>query len=294
MVLKRSWIAPVVIDAELSIIFGDVGEAVGGATERAGRSGSKIRAEEIDPYRALDLTETHNKMFEWTIQDAGLFRTTDARVMRGSQVAYVAPQPSMTPRLTEELFEWLKDPGEHPLIASAVFHYQLLFIHPFSDGNGRIARLWHSLLLEKWRPALGALRIEEAVERQKASYLLSLERSDRQKNAYSFVYFILKLIKGELARVFESPPIEARGSGGGARLSDFMERLLAVFKGKTLTGAEVMKGLGMSHRGTFRKNYLDPAIEVGYVELTQPDSPRSPTQKYRLTPIGEEMAQKIK
>jgi fido (protein-threonine AMPylation protein) len=294
MVLKRSWIAPVVMDAELSMIFGDVCEAVGVFAERAGRRESKINREKIDLYQTLDLTETHNKMFRETIQDAGLFRTTDARVMRGSQVAYVAPQPSMAPRLTEELFEWLKNPGEHPLIASAVFHYQLLYIHPFSDGNGRIARLWHSLLLEKWRPALGALRIEEAAERQKANYLLSLERSDRQKSASPFVFFILNLIKGELAAALESTPISARDSEGRVRLSDFMERLLAVFKGKTLAGAEIMEGLGMSHRGTFRKNYLDPAIEVGYVEMTQPDSPRSPTQKYRLTPIGEEMAQKIK
>jgi DNA-binding PadR family transcriptional regulator len=76
-------------------------------------------------------------------------------------------------------------------------------------------------------------------------------------------------------------------------LSDFAERLLSVFEGRTLTGAEIMKGLGMSHRGTFRKNYLDPAIEAGYVEMTQPDSPRSPTQRYRLTPAGREVVQKI-
>jgi fido (protein-threonine AMPylation protein) len=284
------------MEAGLSEIFGDVCETVGKYVERVAEHESDKGSSRFDPYKISDLLEVHKDMFGGVIQNAGLFRTVETRVMRGAQVAFVPPAPSESERMTNDLFEWLRDSGEHPLVAFAIFHYQLLFLHPFNDGNGRIARLWHSLLLEKWRPALGVLRIEELVEGRKSDYLLSLERSDRQKSVAPFVQFMLSLIGKELAGVLEGTlpaPVKAAAPEAPARLSDFFERLLSVFGERTLTGADIMKGLSMSHRGTFRKNYLDPSIEAGYVEMTQPDSPRSPTQKYRLTPLGREAAQKI-
>jgi fido (protein-threonine AMPylation protein) len=301
MASKRSWMAPFVMESGLSKILGDVCEAVGryvertsdlgGTAEMSDRSGLPHR----DPYAMSDLLSAHRHMFGQSVPDAGALRTTEARVMRGAQVAFVPPLPSSAKRLMDELFEWLSEPGEHPLIAFSIFHYHLLYIHPFTDGNGRLARQWHQELMQKWRPALASLRLEESVTGNKAEYLMALERSDRQKNAAPFVLFMLKLISGELAgKIAETPQAVTRQAADApVRLSDFLERLLSVFGGRTLTGAEVMSGLGMSHRGTFRKNYLDPAIDAGFVEMTQPDSPRSPTQKYRLTARGKEAAQKI-
>ncbi|MDR1514249.1 MAG: Fic family protein [Synergistaceae bacterium] len=294
MASKRSWIAPFVMESGLSCVLGDVCESVGGYVERVGGSADDAGALPCDPYQISDLMKAHEKLLGRSVPEAGVFRTTEARVTRGAQVAFVPPLPSSAKRLTDELFEWLDEPGEHPLIAFSIFHYQLLCIHPFTDGNGRLARLWHSALIGKWRPSLASLNLEEAVTRDKADYLMALERSDRQKNAAPFVLYMLKLIQGEVAaKIAETPSVTVKAAEPPARLSDFLERLLLVFDGRTLTGAEVMSGLHMSHRGTFRKNYLDPAIEADFVEMTQPDSPRSPTQKYRLTQLGKEAAQKI-
>ncbi|MDR3322400.1 MAG: Fic family protein [Synergistaceae bacterium] len=291
MASKRGWAAPFVVEAGLSVVLGDVCEIVGGYAERVG-GGEPAAEGRFDPFLVSDLARAHGEYFRGKIPDAGVFRTADARVMRGAQVAFVPPQPSMTLRMTEDLFGWMEEPGEHLMIASAIFHYQLLFIHPFSDGNGRIARLWHALLLERWRPSLGTLDLENAVSARKQEYLTSLERSDRQKNASPFVLFMLGILKPEILSKMDHARAKSGRFQTDDRLSDFMERLLAVFEGRTLTGSEIMKGLKMSHRGTFRNNYLDPAIGAGYVEMTQPDSPRSPTQKYRLTRFGREAAQK--
>jgi fido (protein-threonine AMPylation protein) len=282
------------MEAGLSCVLGDVCESVGKYTERVGDRADDAGAVPYDPYRISDLLEAHKKLLGNAAPGAGVFRTTEARVMRGAQVAFVPPLPAAARRLTDELFEWLDEPGEHPLIAFSIFHYQLLYIHPFTDGNGRLARLWHSALIGKWRPALASFSLEEALTGDKAEYLAALERSDRQKNAAPFVLCMLKLMAEEMAaKIAETPAVPVKAAEIPARLSDFLERLLLVFDGRTLTGAEVMSGLRLSHRGTFRKNYLDPAIDAGYVEMTQPDSPRSPTQKYRLTQLGREAAQKI-
>jgi hypothetical protein len=303
MASKRNWMAPFIMEAGLSEILGDVCEAVGAYVERtAGRGEMPIKPEKTDraglphydPYLLSDLMAAHGWLFARSLPDAGAFRTTEARVMRGAQVAFVPPLPSSVKRLADELFEWLSEPGEHPLIAFSIFHYHLLYVHPFTDGNGRLARLWHQKLVGKWRPALASLSLEDVVAKDKAEYLTALERSDRQKNASPFVLFMLKLMAEGLAgKIASAPRVVLQQPDSPARLSDFLERLLSVFGSRTLTGAEVMSGLGMSHRGTFRKNYLDPAIEAGFVEMTQPDSPRSPTQKYRLTTLGKEAAGKI-
>jgi Fic family protein len=278
----------------LSEVLGDVCELIGGYVERVGGDARPVSPKRFNPYSVSDLAKTHGELFSGEIPDAGVFRRADARVMRGAQVAFVAPQPSMTQRMTEDLFGWLNEPDEHPLIVFAVFHYQLLFIHPFTDGNGRLARLWHETLLDAWRPALGTFDLERAVEERKQEYLAFLERSDRQKNSAPFVLFTLNVMKSDLSSAMKNTPPKVHQVSTDVRLSDFMERLLSVFEERTLAGVEIMKGLRMSHRGTFRKNYLDPAIDAGYVEMTQPDSPRSPTQKYRLTPLGKDAAQKIK
>jgi hypothetical protein len=294
MASKRGMVVPFVMEAGLSVVLGDVCESVGVYSERASGRTDDVASAHYDPYKISDLLEAHGALLGHSSFGAGAFRTTDTRVTRGAQVALVPPAPQAAKRLTEELFEWLDDPGEHPMIAFAIFHYQLLCVHPFIDGNGRLARLWHSELIGKWRPALAPLNLEEAVSRNKHKYLVALEGSDRQKNAAPFVLYMLGLIAEELAaKIAAAPRVALQSASVPERLSDYMERLLLVFGGRTLSSSEVMSGLRMSHRGTFRKNYLDPAIDVGFVEMTQPGSPRSPRQKYRLTPLGKEAAGKI-
>jgi len=99
---------------------------------------------ELENYRfdsLEDLLKAHKTLMKGILKNAGSFRSVNVGVGSGNEVSHIAPQPTFVPQLMGELFDWLKNSDEHPLIKSCVFHYEFEFIHPFSDGNGRIGRL---------------------------------------------------------------------------------------------------------------------------------------------------------
>lgn len=108
----------------------------------------------IDPYSIRHLKQFHGIMAKYLVEEAGEFRSGEEGVFNGDQCIFMAPPARLIPQLMNELFEWMKESqGEvHPLILSSVFHYEFVFIHPFSDGNGRMVRLWHTAILAKWKP----------------------------------------------------------------------------------------------------------------------------------------------
>lgn len=279
---------------ETSRSFGEVCELVGGYAAHVPASEDAMPL--CDPFHSGDLRAAHERFFREELSEAGAYRERDAKIVRGVQVLYVPPPPSQIAPLMADLFGWLAEKEEHPLLASCIFHYQLLLIQPFADGNGRLARRWQGLLLAHWRPQLAAVALEDAISARKEEYLFALRASDRQKNASAALLFLLDILRDELRRLLEDVrdalPGPLAASEELPRLTEFAERLLSAMGDRTLTGAQIMRGLAMSHRGTFRKNYMDPALEAGYVEMTQPDSPRSPTQKYRLTPLGLKLRNK--
>ncbi len=290
---RRSNVTACSMGPEATRVFGDVCELVG----RACAVGETVGTERsLDPYRFGDLLSAHRALMKGE-PEAGELRKGETRILRGAQVAHVPPLAGRAAPLMDDLMAWLSEAEDHPVIASCVFHYHLLYIHPFEDGNGRLARLWQSLIVEKWRPCAGAIDLEAAVNARKDAYLEALSISDRQKDAGLFALFMLGVLKDELERALKkrpaAPKAAPRVSVASKRLPESVERLLAAFDGKTLTGAALMKNLDMSHRGTFRKNYLDPALELGLAEMTQPDSPRSPTQRYRLTTTGKKALAKV-
>ena len=104
----------------------------------------------------------HGIMTRYLIQESGEFRKGEEDVFDGDTCIFVAPPAAMVPSLMEQLFQWMKESCKtvHPLILSCVFHYEFVFIHPFSDGNGRIARMWHTAILSKWNPIFEYIPIE--------------------------------------------------------------------------------------------------------------------------------------
>jgi fido (protein-threonine AMPylation protein) len=106
--------------------------------------------------READLHAAHKMLMRGLLDRPGVYRGSDVGVMRGNKVIHMAPPANRVPVLMAQLFGRLRDTKEHPLIASSVFHYEFEFIHPFSDGNGRMGRLWQTLLLSRWNPAPGA------------------------------------------------------------------------------------------------------------------------------------------
>ena len=109
---------------------------------------------EIDPFDLEELKKLHGIMTQFLEEESGMFRTGEEGVFRGDRCIFVAPPAMRVPDLMEDLFSWMTRSRKtlHPLILSAVFHYEFVFIHPFADGNGRMARLWHTAILSKWKP----------------------------------------------------------------------------------------------------------------------------------------------
>lgn len=120
------------------------------------------RLPEIDPYSIDDLKTLHGIMTKCVVEESGFFRTGEEGVFNGDRCVFVAPPAKLVNELMENLFDWMNRArgSVHPLILSAVFHYEFVFIHPFADGNGRMARLWHTALLSKWKPYLNIFRLK--------------------------------------------------------------------------------------------------------------------------------------
>jgi Fic family protein len=142
--------------------------------------------------RENDLLAAHKVMMQGLLDDfPGNYRSGGVGVLAGERVIHMAPPPRQVPRLMAELFDWLNHTKEHPLIASSVFHYEFEFIHPFSDGNGRMGRLWQSLLLSHWNPVFAWLPVESLVHQHQAAYYQALRDSTRATDSAPFIAFML-------------------------------------------------------------------------------------------------------
>ena len=191
----------------------------------------------------------------------------------------MAPPADRVPFLVDQLLDWLKHGDEHPLVASCVFHYELEFIHPFADGNGRMGRLWQTLILRQWKPLLAFLPVEAVIRERQAEYYRVLAESDNKADATPFIEFMLAALRDAALEASSTDQVSDQ-------VSDQVIRLMASLSSGPLSGTEIMSALGLSHRASFRKNYLASALEGEWVERTVPEAPRSPTQRYRLTAKG--------
>lgn len=238
------------------------------------------------PYSAADLLNAHAVLMQGLIDDAGQWRQGGVGIYRGEQLVHMAPPASRVASLMTDLLSWLGATELHPLLASCVFHYEFEFIHPFADGNGRMGRLWQTLLLSQWRPVLAYLPVETVIRDRQDAYYGALSAADRAGEATPFVEFMLDALTVALGETEQTDQVSDQAT-------DQVKRLLkALTDSPPLKAGELMQQLGLTHRPTFRSNYLNPALEAGWVEMTDPSSPRSPVQKYRLTVRGRLVAGK--
>ena len=145
-----------------------------------------------------DLLRVHQTLMHGLADDAGKFRQGSVGIYQGEKVVHMAPQAHMVQGLMEDLFAWLEQSTEHPLVTSCVFHYEFEFIHPFSDGNGRMGRLWQTLILKQWKPLLAYLPVETLINEQQQGYYDALAQSDKAAASTPFMLFMLKSIKSAL------------------------------------------------------------------------------------------------
>ena len=141
-----------------------------------------------------DLLAAHGLMMAGLADEAGRFRSAGVGIQRGGEVIHIAPPPERVPALMDDLLAWLEKTDEHPLVASCVFHYEFEFIHPFQDGNGRMGRLWQTLILSHWRPIFALLPVESIIRDRQQDYYAALGRADHAADATAFIEFMLAAI----------------------------------------------------------------------------------------------------
>ncbi len=228
------------------------------------------------PAREADLLAAHRSLMAGLVDDAGCWRAGGVGVMAGSEVIHMAPPASQVPRLMADLLHWLDATDAHPLIASSIFHYEFEFIHPFSDGNGRVGRLWQTLILCRWHPLFADTPVESLVHAHQAGYYTALQTSTDQADSAPFVAFMLERILEALQTA--TPQV-------APHVTPQVARLLRGIRGDM--GREALQeALNLQDRKSFRERYLKPAIAQGLIEMSVPGKPNSRLQRYRLTEQG--------
>lgn len=247
---------------------------------------------EWQPSRRADLLYAHELLMGGLIDDCGQFRRAGVGIYRGDKLVHMAPPPSRVAQLIEDLLAWLGDSDWHPLIISCVFHYEFEFIHPFADGNGRMGRLWQTLILSQWRPVLAYLPVEAVIREQQDAYYAALSAADQLAESTPFVEFMLQALNLALEEAALSESVTDPVTD---LVSDPVGKLLsALHVNGPLKISDLMTEVGLAHKATFRANYLRPALAADLIEMTNPESPSSPAQKYRLTPHGRRIAARLK
>lgn len=154
---------------------------------------------ELDPYSIDDLLRVHRIMMDGLRKDAGIFRMKNAGVYDKDKLIHAGTPANYVPEVMADLFAWLRRTSLHPLLASCVFHYEFEFIHPFSDGNGRMGRLWHTLMLSRWRTMLAWLPVESMIRARQSGYYTALNESNATGSATPFVAFMLTAVRDAMA-----------------------------------------------------------------------------------------------
>lgn len=233
------------------------------------------KVDDLDPYSEKDLIAVHQIFTKGLIEDKG-YRNNNEGVFDGGKVIFAAPPPNMVPTLMHNLFSWLKDDNETPiLIKSCVFHYEFVFIHPFSDGNGRTARFWQNLILSKWNKVFSYVPIELEIKNYQNEYYEAISTSHLNGDSNAFVELMLELIEKSIDKMLVTLEKEKR------TISSEVNRLLDVMEyDVSYSALELIKLLDIKSRDTLRNTYLNPAIENGLVEMSNRNNPKSKNQKY--------------
>jgi Fic family protein len=240
----------------------------------------------LNPASVDDLLKAHKLMMKGLVPENGRFRSGGVGIFNGEKLIHMAPPAEFVPEHIRNLFAWYQESELHPLIKSSVFHYEFEFIHPFADGNGRMGRMWHSLLLGKWKDLFFWLPIEELIQSRQQEYYDALGVADKRADSAVFVELMLEIIRDSLMKVtVVGSSTDQVSDQVTDQVSDQdttpVERLLSVLGNDVLSSAEIMQRLRLSHKPTFRKNYLNPALEQKLIERTIPDKPNSRNQRYR-------------
>lgn len=238
-----------------------------------------------NPSSQKDLLAAHRIMLAGLVPDAGKFRTRSVGIAQGKQIVHLAPPSNRVPGLMKDLLGWLKRTDAHPLIAGCVFHYELEFIHPFADGNGRMGRLWQTLILSRWNPLFAFLPVESVIRNQQVEYYKVLAACDKAGNSTAFIEFLLSAILDAL--------LEASGNTTSEQVGEQVsEQVVAILRASAegpVSKSSLLAAVGLANAYMNYKRHLQPLLAAGLLEMTLPDKPNSRLQKYKITTEGRNL-----
>jgi Fic family protein len=162
--------------------------------------------------KLTSLYKAHQILMKGLILDAGKIRSKSVGIVKGSEVAHLAPPGNLVQSLLNDLFSYLKNDKDLLLIKSCVFHYEFEFIHPFMDGNGRMGRLWQTLILKEYSPVFGFLPIESIIKNKQNEYYNALSKSDKAGHSTPFITFMLQVIDQSLDDLIKSQRVTLSGN----------------------------------------------------------------------------------
>ena len=232
---------------------------------------------EIDPYDIQQLKQFHGIMTRYLVEEPGRFRSGEEGVFNGDQCIFMAPPARFVPQLMEELFQWMEEAQKeiHPLILGSVFHYEFVFTHPFSDGNGRMARLWHTAILSKWKTVFEYIPIESQIEKCQDEYYEAIARCHVAGESTIFIEFMLS----QIDKILDEVSVQLCEEN--EYLSEPVKKLLEIMEYDIpYTSRALMEKLELKSKEGFRRNYLHPAMEQNLIRMTIPDKPNSKNQRY--------------
>jgi Fic family protein len=238
------------------------------------------RMPQWQPSAENDLLVAHALLVYGLIETPGRYRSGDVGVMAGREVIHMGPPAKRVPELMAALLARLATCDHHPLIVGAVFHYEFEFIPPSADGNGRMGRLWQTLILSRWNPLFAHVPVESLVHADQQAYYDALQASTDAGDSSPFIDFMLRRIREALhsSNPANAPQISPPDTPQ-------VERLLVAFDGE-MSREQLQVALGLLDRKYFRERYLLPALNAGLIEYTLPDTPNSRLQRYRLAALG--------
>ncbi|MDI6452879.1 Fic family protein [Peloplasma aerotolerans] len=231
--------------------------------------------QDINPYAQKDLLKYHKILMTSLVFDAGSYRKGQVGVFNDEKVIFMAPSADRVPALMNNLYDYLNHYDENILIKSCVFHYEFEFIHPFSDGNGRMGRLFQTCLLANEEELFYYLPVESIIKQKQKAYYDAISKSNKEGASTVFIEFMLDAIIETMNDTLKQSNIET-GS-----LSIQAKKLLTVLEeGIPYTTIELMDRVGIKSRASFKKNYLDPLLQSSMIEMTIPEKPMSRNQRY--------------
>lgn len=231
----------------------------------------------VNPYSVTDLKKVHGVMTNLLVDESGVFRSGEEGVFSGDICIFIAPKPEFVPKLMDDLFLWMKKNKDeiHPLILSSIFHYEFVFIHPFQDGNGRMARLWQNIILSNWKELFEYLPIETQIEKYQKKYYDAIQVCNNKGDCTIFIEFMLFMIDETLDKFLNDTELQVN------HISKYVNKLLDVMEYDVpMSSNELMDKLNLKSKESFMKIYLKPALENGLIKMTYPNNPRCKNQTY--------------